>query len=149
MDKEKRNLLEEKLRGLIASHKSIIEKFVYYILAINAACIVFAINKTQSLPIGYDKFCLLAALLFWLISFCLGLINIKCNQLATTVNMELLTSRILEETQLEDEHRQKLFSLQKTLYKIDFAQNRLLGLGIIFYIIWHIMHMISNAVLPC
>lgn len=146
MEEVKKKLLEQKLAGLISSHRAIAEKFVYYILAINAACIGFALSQTKSVSWGLHNIILLASLFFWLISFCCGLVTIKISQLATTTNIELIKARILEESSLANQHLERIFALQKRLYKIDFLQNLMLGLGILCYIIWHIIHMIISGI---
>lgn len=146
-DKEGKKLLEIKLSGLIASHKSIVEKFVYYILAINAGCIAFGMNQTRDLLMGYDKIPFLLALIFWLISFIMGLLNIKYNQLATTVNIEYIKSLLPQGNELEArQHLEKIYSLQRKLYKVDKFQNIFLALGVLSYIVWHILHMFNNAI---
>src|ERR1700761_6494594 len=92
MDQKAHETTERRLENLIFYHFEIQNKFVYYILAIDAACIAFAINFTKDIKITYHEIPLGMAILFWGISFFSGIVQVENTEVSIQANIKILTA---------------------------------------------------------
>jgi len=117
-DDEKLKIQGDKIETLIFSLKAISEKYVYYLLAINAACVGFSINLSKDLPLSYYVMPLGIAMLLWGISFSYGLIQISSVERHTELNIKELKAPLYK-VQLSVEEHSELYTLQDKIKNID------------------------------
>jgi len=122
-DDEKLKIQGDKIETLIFSLKAISEKYVYYLLAINAACVGFSINLSKDLPLSYYVMPLGIAMLLWGISFSYGLIQISSVERHTELNIKELKAPLYK-VQLSVEEHSELYTLQDKIKKYRLKQNQ-------------------------
>ena len=75
-------MADEALLEMIRQHRTGQDKYSYFLLAVTASAVAFAVQKTDGLGITYSLIPLGAAVLLWGLSFYFGLgvsIKIDCN----------------------------------------------------------------------
>ena len=117
------------------------DRYVALLTAISGACIAFAVQKSEAAVIGVQLLIWAAAVLFWASSFYYGCANMRAVQEALRANFELLAIPDDESTRRPGylEHIEKrLKANQKRTQCYYKWQFRLLALGAVLFIGWHV-----------
>jgi hypothetical protein len=136
--------IDEKIDNLIRNYTDAQEKYTYYILAVNAACMAFTINLTKNSHIDVSQLPLGLAVICWCTSFYYGILQIKCRLDIIEINIKLLRNHIYNR---EKEEKQRLEQLQEySLKESKYVKklNLFLICGTLLFIIWHIIMMCIN-----
>lgn len=136
-------LNEERVEKLIFRNKEIAEKYVYYLLAADAACVAFAIDQGKKLTLSIAQIPLGVAVLCWGFSFFNGLKQIQAFERYITLNVIQLKLSI-KNSHLGHKQYNELNSLDEKIYKLRNKQNIYFGLGILAFLIWNIVRMYYN-----
>ncbi len=124
-------------------------KYTYFLLAVAASTIALSLKRTTGLKITCSMIPLALAVLSWGVSFFCGIHYLKCVDVALGVNLQLITRRRGQggqktKTIQEGEGILKDYSDKgKSFSKWQF---RLLVIGALFFISWHIIGMIKLTV---
>ena len=137
-------------------HQQYWHKYIYYLLTINGAAIVYSINKLENKTFDIALYILLAAVICWIISFYCGLKTLKysLHQMGVKGVISLIDNDI--DKHLEgDEGLKKMTKneMAKGGKKKEVAakyfnkfQFPFLILGVIFYTLWQIVEMYFRSV---
>jgi hypothetical protein len=127
------------------------EKYVYYVLALSVSALAFAISKTSGVAIKYTHIPLGIAVLCWGISLFCGFkfIEFTLSSLyANNLYFDVLADRVPETKNDPDlktilaEGTKNIVKSEGNIAKKYFSwQKRLFLLGILLYLIWHILEM--------
>ncbi|MBD1365783.1 hypothetical protein IDJ77_18345 [Mucilaginibacter sp. ZT4R22] len=90
MDNNSREITERRMEALVFSHRDMQDRFVYYLLAINAGCIAFAVNLTKDYKLSTNEVPLGVSVIFWSISFYSGIVQIQNIEVSTQLNIKKL-----------------------------------------------------------
>jgi len=131
------------------------EKYIYYIIALSVTSIGFSIYKTTGVAFNWFQISLAAAVISWGISIYSDLTFIKyvvSNMYSNSEYMTILKGIHSETGYNSDkikaattEIRQAMDSNAMAANKYFMYQERLFYLGIISFILWHILEMYSNT----
>lgn len=143
MTPEEKNNIDNRLESLRQQSHAVQEKYTYYIMAITVGCVAFSVNLTKDNSLSPELIPLAIAVLFWGISFYYGITSIQ--------NKEVHIALSLEDWKL---YSKGLFTPQSIIDDLDMRtlkgrkyrkyQNLSLFVGIIFFLIWHVLHMYSS-----
>jgi hypothetical protein len=137
MDKTSFETTERRLENLVFHRFDVQNKYVYYILAIDATCIGFTVNFTKGVLLSYKDLPLGLSVLLWLISFCYGIFQIQNHEMAMQLNIKELSAYVKQEKVSEDlQIQQKNLSFKGSKFRK--YQNGTLLLGVICFIIWRL-----------
>jgi hypothetical protein len=136
-------LNEERIERLIFQNKGLAEKYVYYLLAVDAACVAFAIDQSKSLTLTEVQIPLGLAVYFWGASFIYGLIQIQKFERYITLNVIQLKLAV-KKSYMNQEQFRELNSLDDKLGSYRYKQNLLFALGILSFIVWSVLRMHHN-----
>lgn len=135
---------EVKIEKLIYHSKAISEKYVYYLLAIDAACVAFSVNQSKDLTLSFSQIPLGLAVVFWGWSFYSGLMQVTKLERHTDLNIIQLKSKMLGvafQSDLNLEYTEILTLINK--YRK--GQNVFFAIGSMFFLIWHVLRMYLNC----
>lgn len=131
------------------------ERYTYFLLAVTASAVAFAVQKTGGLKITYSLIPLGAAIFLWGISFYCGVKNINWVQASTAANYSLLqlekgvhSDQPDDPTVFEAAKRGIASALQSNIKKAEFhgkLQFRLLIAGAVLFLSWHILEMVLRT----
>ena len=122
-------------------------KYIFYLLAVAAAAIAFAIHSTSTSALAFSQIPLGIAVIFWGLSFYNGC---KCAEHAIDrigINWKLVSlndpsyndmSKTIENY---NEGKKRLDKKGTEIYDYRAKQFKLLIIGAIFFIIWHLIEM--------
>lgn len=136
-------LNEERIERLIFLNKGLAEKYVYYLLAVDAACVAFAIDQSKSLTLVKTQIPLGFAICFWGASFIYGLNQLQKLERYITLNIIKLKLAI-KQAHLTVEQHQELYSLDATIENYRLKQNWLFAFGVFSFVIWSVIRMHFN-----
>lgn len=136
-------LNEERIERLIFLNKGLAEKYVYYLLAVDAACVAFAIDQSKSLTLAKTQIPLGLAICFWGASFIYGLNQLQKLERYITLNIIKLKLAI-KQAHLTVEQHQELYSLDAMIENYRFKQNWLFAFGVFSFVIWSVIRMHFN-----
>jgi len=139
MDTEKKKSIDEKVKDLTNRSTDFQDKFTYYILAVDAACIGFSINYNKTPQLSWCLFPFVIAIVFWLLSFHFGIQELKLTDQVYTQNQRFLVAQRMENENLKDQYLDDLnikndkFAVVAK-YKIFF-----LYFGAIAFLVWYFL----------
>lgn len=137
-------------------HQTGQDKYTYFLLAITASAIAFSIQKTDTLKITYSLIPLGLAVLIWGMSFYFGVRSILYIQSCIHANYALV--RLKNNLYPEQPQSPELLNaaiegikdaFEYNANKVQFYnvwQFRLIILGGIFFLSWHILEMIIRTI---
>lgn len=141
---------------LYSAHLEGHSKYVYFLLAAAGACIGFAVNKTQTAPLGWSQLPLGAAVACWCTSFCSGALRIQHMNGMLYDNLEMLRVQRGRHPKAGQHPEMIAYATSRlqermgvTSRKIGFYsewQFYLLVAGGLFFIAWHILGMYLRLV---
>ena len=148
-------MANDELLQLHRQHQTSQDKYTYFLLAITASAIAFAIQKSDTLSITYSLIPLGLAVLLWGFSFYFGIKNLLGVQSAIYANFNLLQLKKGIHTDQPD-HPQMLEAALRgveSAIKINIEnaqfygvrQFRLIISGGVFFLVWHILEMILRT----
>jgi hypothetical protein len=143
-DEEKNKFIEARIEKLIFSAKALSEKYVYYLLAIDAACVGFSVNQSKDLRLTYYQIPLGIAIIFWGISFKYGLNQISKFERQTSLNIRKL-KLIISNTPFDNQDNVELYNVEEIIARFRKNQNSYFAFGAFFFIIWHVLRMYNNC----
>jgi hypothetical protein len=145
IDKEDKIRLfnESRLEKLVFAAKAISEKYVYYLLAIDAACVGFSINQSKNLSLTFYHIPLALSIVFWSLSFWYGLNQISKFERQIDLNIIQLKSIIIG-APLSNKDNVELYNIQGKIANDRKRQNLCFAIGVVFFIAWHILNMYLN-----
>lgn len=143
--------MNPEIRQLHESLQAAQNKYVYFLLAIAAASIAFAITQTNDAFLGWHQLPLALATFFWAFSFYCGCRNRTLNFAILKLNIEDITLK-MGRNELAGNNPQKIDLgvkvMQEEISKINdqYAsfgawQFRYYVVGSIFFIAWHVIEM--------
>lgn len=130
------------------------QKYTYYLLAIAASAIAFALYRTQDRGVQSGMIWLLIAVLLWGISFVCGCCRFHCQHYSMTLNLRyfLKSAGRINETPFDDsdqlsipiilERVKKLHKTESLLFRFQFY---LLVTGSLSFIVWHVVEMVYRT----
>jgi len=145
---------EQLLRELHNRHSDAQSKYAYFLLAISAATIAFAIQRTEGATFTNSLYPVLIAILLWAYSFYCGIQHVLLLNLLVRTNRELIQLRMDEhpeqpKAQYKD---QAIKTLKESFEKINdkaasYINSQLIyiGLGAFVYIAAHFLKIIENT----
>ncbi len=149
---------DENYRELYKAHLAENQRLVYFLLAADGAAIGLALNQTQSAPIVWSQIPLALAVICWGLSFFFGIRYLQyrlSNLYANLTLLEVQSGQYQESgnnPQLIDAMsngiREAMKFNEKRASIFFFLHYRLLILGAILYIAWHILEMYLRTVTP-
>lgn len=143
--------MSEEQREVYRQHRVAQDKYEYFLLAAAAAAIALAVNQTQTAQLSWSQLPLGGAVLCWGLSFFLG-----CRYLAYTAstlhaNAELLRVEAGQQQEVGTDPerigaasagiRQAIARNAKRADRLGRWQFRLLVIGAILYVTWHVWEM--------
>lgn len=141
--------------GIKKEYSTQTAKLVYYIIALCITAIGFSVSRTVEKPLCHSHIPLGIAVVFWGISVFVGFAFIKSRLrilYGNFIYLEILEGNIEEfnKTQSHQEYAAELAlkDINKNSKKYEkhiFLQEILFYLGIISFIIWHIIEMYNNS----
>lgn len=137
--------MEEQIE-LFRSHHQLLEKYVFYIIALCVSAIGFSVYCTMGKQLQYSQILLLIAVLLWGSSIYFGLNHIKNLLDSKDIHYQIHT---LKEISLSKEKYEakntKLLNdnirLNSILVKYFRLQEYLFYAGVVLFIAWHIVQM--------
>jgi hypothetical protein len=140
MDKESFDTTERRLENLVFHRFDVQNKIVYYLLAVNAACIGFTINFTKDVLLTNKELTLGLAVIFGGMSFYFGIVQIQNHENAIQLNINELAAYVKME-QVSEHLKIKQITLSKKGAKFRKCQNWFLLFGVLSFLVWHISKM--------
>jgi hypothetical protein len=141
MDEKSHETTERRLENLVFHRFEVQNKIVYYLLAINAACIGFTVNFTKDLTLTYKEIPIGLAILLWLLSFYFGIAQIQNHEVAIQLNINELAAYVKQE-KISDYVKNEQILLSIRGRKLRKYQNFLMLFGVICFIIWRVYKII-------
>lgn len=126
-----------RLETLVMHNHDVQNKYVYYILAVVAACIGFCVNYTKDLTLTAHDWLLGFAIFTWGLSFYYGICQVQNHEIGIQLNIKQLNTYIKTGSDSPD-LQDKQFKIQQQGAKYRKIQNLLLLLGVIAFIAWRI-----------
>lgn len=127
------------------------EKYVYYLIALSVSSIGFSIFKTENQGLNYSQIPLGLAVIFWTISIYCGLNFLKfviSNLYANNIYFEIINGNYPNIGNHPELIKAGVSGFEKaiksngdTMAKYFKIQGYLFYLGILFFILWHIIEM--------
>ena len=149
---------DKALLELHKQHQTRQEKYTYFILAVAASAVAFAVQKTSGLKLSWWLMPVAIAVLSWGVSFFFGCKNLVWVQTALSANYNLLSLSLgVHPEQPPNSKQQKAAEsgVRKAIkFNVERAelyatwQFRLLVLGAVFFIVWHILEMYRATYVP-
>jgi len=139
MDQKAHETTERRLENLVFYHFDIQNKFVYYILAINAACIAFTINFVKEVKLTQHEIPLGLAILFWGISFYSGIVQVENAEVSIQLNIKKLEANT-KGKEPSDYVKSESDRTSKKGAKYRKYQNWCILIGAICFMIWYVLH---------
>lgn len=143
---------DDKMTEIYRQHRTFQDKYTYFILAAAASAIALAANRTQDAAISYTMIPLGAAVLCWGFSFYFGCRHLRYVGSNLYANMDLLRAEkgihpsVGADPQLiqaaSEGIRSAMESNSNRANRLAIWQFRLLILGAVLYLVWHIIGMI-------
>lgn len=147
--------MSDQLQELHRQHSAAQDKYTYFLLAVSASAVAFAIQKSDNLTITWSLIPLGIATLMWGLSFYFGVKNLIWIQAAISSNYSLLQlskgvhPRQPDHPQLVDSAKNiKMSQIDNYINKAYFNGNwqfRLILAGAVFFIFWHVLEMIIRT----
>jgi hypothetical protein len=147
--------MTEGIDELWRQHRSGQDKYTYFLLAVAASAVAFAVQKTEGLPLSWQMTPIALAVLSWGCSFYAGCKNLIAVQTSLMANYNLLQLR--HGVHPEQPNHPQLTAaamsgvtsaLQTNVNRAAFHavwQFRLLVLGALLFIAWHVWRLAGNA----
>lgn len=149
---------DEGLTYLHKQHSESQDKYTYFLLAVTASAVAFAVQKTEMALLTWSLIPMALALLLWAISFYCGCKNLIWVQTATMSNYNLLQLQAgihpqqpLHPQLLEVATRVTSNCLTSNIEQAMFYgiwQFRLLIAGAVFFLTWHITGIVTRTYPP-
>jgi hypothetical protein len=141
MDPERKKSIDEKLHDRAKYLDEFQTKFNYYILAINAACIGFAISFTKESSLSMFLVPLAFAIIMWGISFYLGIRELQLTELSLILNFKILEAQSHNATDLFKTHFSEWVKKVEKIKALAKRKMRCLYGGVFIFIVWDILNM--------
>lgn len=136
-------------------HRTGQDKYTYFLLAVTASAVAFAVQKTSDITITWSLFPLGLAVLLWGISFFFGCKNLLWVQTSIYSNYSLLQLQKGVHPEQPD-HPQMLeaaiagvrSALESNVNNVQFYgvwQFRLLIAGAVFFLAWHVLEIVLRT----
>ena len=149
---------DQELMEIHKQHRTGQDKYTYFLLAVTASAVAFSVQKTSGLVLSWSLLPLGIAVLTWGTSFYFGCKNLTWVQTSIYANYSLLQLQKGVHPGQPD-HPQVLeaaingvsSALERNIKAAQFYmiwQFRLLILGAIFFLSWHIVEMILKTYKP-
>lgn len=151
-------MVDEQLIEIHRQHRTGQDKYSYFLLAVTASAVAFAVKNTDGLKITYSLIPLGAAVLLWCVSFYFGVKNLLWVQTSIFANYSLLQLQKGVHPEQPD-HPQILeaairgvrSAFESNIKNAQFYgiwQFRLLITGVIFFLLWHVLEMVLRTYAP-
>ncbi|QDT42746.1 hypothetical protein Pan241w_28350 [Gimesia alba] len=147
---------EEQLRDIYQQHRTVQDKYTYFLLAVTASAIAFAVQKTDSSIISWSLLPIGLAVLLWCCSFYCGCQNLVWIQVTLFANLALFQlqqgnhpNQPVGLTEVEAAKSGTRDAMDENANKAknhSIWQYRFLVLGAIFFLLWHILEMVIRTV---
>jgi hypothetical protein len=139
MDTEKKKSLDEKIQTLIDRSSDFQDKFTYYILAVDAACIGFSVNfnKTASYNLLLIPFAI--AIICWLLSFHFGIRELRITDMIIQQNHRLLVAQRFENENLVNQYLDDLKLHNDLIAVVSKRKVLFLYVGVIIFLSWYFL----------
>ncbi len=148
-------MADDGLLEIHRQHRTGQDKYTYFLLAVTASVVAFAVQKTDDLKITYSLIPLGFAILLWGLSFYFGIKNLIWVQTSISANYSLLQLKEgvhpnqPEHTQIQEAAIQGVTSaLESNINNAQFYmvwQFRLLIAGAVLFLAWHILEMVLRT----
>jgi hypothetical protein len=148
---------DNELMEMHKQHRMGQDKYTYFILAVAAAGIAFSIEKTTGQKLSWSMLPLGIAVILWALSFFFGCKHLYWVQASMSANYSLLqlhkgvhADQPEDPQRLEAAKRGVSSALDLTMEKNEFYgqwQFRMLILGAVFFITWHIAKMVIFTII--
>jgi hypothetical protein len=148
-------MADQDLREIHKQHRTGQDKYTYFLLAVTASAVAFAVQKTSGLKITWSLLPLGISVLLWGVSFFFGCKNLLWVQASIFANYSLLQlhSGVHPDQPdhpqlLEAAKRGVRSALKSNTKKAQFYniwQFHLLIAGAIFFLVWHIIEMVLRT----
>jgi hypothetical protein len=148
-------MANQDLMEIHKQHSAGQDKYTYFLLAVTASAVAFAVQKTSGLKITYSLVPLAFAVLLWGVSFFFGCKNLLWVSASISANYSLLQLHKGVHTD-QPNHPQLLeaaiqgvrSAFESNVREAQFYgiwQFRLLIAGAIFFLAWHILEMVLRT----
>ena len=149
---------DENLREVFKAHRTIQEKYAFFLLAGAGAAIGFALTRTQGAELTWSQIPLAFAIICWGLSFFFGCRHLQYVSSSLAGNIDLI--KVESGTHPQTGNRADLIAaaskgIRDALnYNSDKSnvnakrQFRSLVIGAVFYIIWHMLEMYLRTIAP-
>ena len=114
----------EVLIELYKQHRVGQDKYAYFLLAVAASAVGFAVQKTTGVGVQWSQLPLAVATGLWVMSFFFGCKHLLWSQAALTANIDLIKNM-----------------LSKAMFYGKW-QFLLLVIGAVFFLVWHVLEMV-------
>ena len=151
-------MADDELIEIHRQHRTGQDKYTYFLLAVTASVIAFAVQKTDGLKITFSLIPLGFAVLIWILSFYCGVKNLSWVQTSLSANFNLLQLRKgvhpdqPDHPQLQEAAIEGVTSaLESNVKYAQFYgvwQFRLLIAGAVLFLVWHILEMVLRTYAP-
>jgi len=116
------------------------EKYTYYVLAINAACIGFAVSLTKDATLSWSLVPLAIALILWMTSFYLGIKKLQISEMIIGRTFNMIEAKLYNEPSSHNEHSKNLTILYKKYERNTKFKMTCFYIGVIIFIFWNILN---------
>ena len=132
--------MEESVKEVYRQFRTAQDKICYFLLAVAASAIALTIRRTETVIFSWYLIPLGLAVLSWMVSFYSGVMFLMYMASGLFANYKRLVTgeEMLNQVIGHNSERMKLFA------KIQFL---LLIIGVVFYIIWHLIEMYNRTTL--
>ncbi|MBB6131350.1 hypothetical protein [Mucilaginibacter lappiensis] len=118
--------------------------YAYFVIALNTACIGFGFVQSITLKLNIHSGLLLLAVLFWFLSVVNGVLLIRSFISMVRFERTQLGDGLTGRAVPDGEYEKIYGTLSKKFVKKNLWMYIFIGLGILAYIIWHLIKMASN-----
>jgi hypothetical protein len=144
MDAGKAKSIEEKIRDLGSRSLEFQVKFNYYVLAIDAAGLGFAVNYNKDAHYSWYLTPFLLAIMCWLVSFYYGMRELQLTDVTLTTNHRYLASLRQGFQKAANDYLDDLDLKNEKIVKVATYKIRFLYVGGLFFIVWYLLKVYAN-----
>jgi hypothetical protein len=149
---------DQSLIELHKQHRTGHDKYTYFLLAVTASAVAFAVQKTTGIKITWSLIPIGIAVIFWGCSFYFGCRNLQWVQVTILANYSLL--QLQKGVYSNQPDHPILLEVAKEGVRSAINQNaegaqfcaiwqfRLLIAGAVFFLLWHILEMVLRTYSP-
>jgi len=126
------------------------KSITYYLLSIAAACLGFSIITTEKSILNKQLILVASAAILWLLSFISGIIYLtvlskKYRKIINEITFFDMVGGGMDEVSWKEKLEDEVYKFNRQLNRFFFGQNMFLALGVILFIIWHVLNLKINT----